>query len=59
MNGCYKKDQYYYYDTIKDTERNDVEAVHTVLVVVQVHRLVRVQDDVTVAQLAALSCDTE
>ena len=43
----------------KDTEWDDVESVHTVLVVVHVHRLVRVQDDGTVGQLTVLSwsCD--
>ena len=41
----------------KDTEWDDVESVDTVLVVVQVHRLVRVQDDVTVGHLTVLSCD--
>ena len=43
----------------KDTERNDTETVHTVLVVIQVHGLVRVQDDVTVCHLTVLSCDTQ
>lgn len=38
----------------KDTDKNDIHAIHCILVVVDVHRLVRVHDDLTVKNTQVL-----